>query len=90
MKEGPPSQGCAAPLVEDMGLLLQNLGGTCLFTGILFLFMIPCGLAICRYDKDKAADEEAVEKKEEDKDHTERKLQNVGDVSKLPTPAQDA
>merc|ERR1712070_395695 len=38
VKNGPPKEACMIPLVDDMGLLLKNLGSSLIVTGILFFF----------------------------------------------------
>lgn len=67
MKQGPPKQPCLEPLINDISLLLQNLGGVLLVTGVLFFFMFWCSLPICYYNKEKEATEED-EKEQADKE----------------------
>lgn len=54
---GPPVTPCLEPLVEDIGLLMQNLGATFLVTGILFIFMIFIAVPLCCYNKEEAETE---------------------------------
>lgn len=56
--KGPPRNACLLPLINDMGLILQNLGASLIVTGILFFFMIFCAFPVCCYNKEKDFTEE--------------------------------
>lgn len=80
VKKGPPKAPCLEPLIDDISLMLQNLGGVLLVTGILFFFMFFCSIPICCYDKEKEATEadedEQKEKEQEGADRSEKYKQS--------------
>lgn len=61
VKKGPPKTPCLEPLVDDISLLLQNLGAVLLITGIFFFFMFFCSMPICCYNKEKEIHENDID-----------------------------
>lgn len=47
VEKGPPKKGCLAPFVDEVAVLLSDLGVAMIISGVGFLLMIGCIVPLC-------------------------------------------